>query len=450
METDAYIMVVDDESSVREALSNWMRQLGFKVTTLENGEAALKLYNERQWNTVFLDMTMPGISGLEVMAKMREQNPSIPVILLADSGNVAKAVKALDNGASDYMVKPLTMEEVSHFVRRVLAFQELEQEVTRLKQRMDAMYEFDEMMGRSPAMRAIFEKVNEVAQGDGSVLIRGEPGTGKESIARSIHARSARRYMPFVIASFGAIPMALLESELFGHEKGAFTGAAFTKKGRFELAHKGTLLLDAIGRITPKTQLDLTLALNEKSFRRVGGTQLIKFDARLIAATSKNLEYLVEAKQFREDLLQHLNSSTIIIPPLRERIDDIPLLAEHFLQKYVTKTNKRIRRFNPAAMDLLRVYPWPGNVRELKNAVERSVIQAESDEITPDELPFTLRGYLENAATKSIKEWEKVHISRVLNENDWNISKSAKDLKIDRVTLYNKIKKYKIDRPKKA
>lgn len=450
MENEVHIMIVDDDASIREALSNWMRKLGYRVTTLDSGESALKLLNERRWNTVLLDINLSGTSGLEILAKIKSQRDEIPVILMVEANEANKAISALSNGVVDYIVKPLVAEEVLYRVKRLLAIEGLEHEVEELKQRIDSFYEADVLIGRSSAIKGIYDKIQEVAATDKSVLIRGEAGTGKELVARLIHARSKRRYMPFVVASFGVIQSSLLDSELFGHEKGAFTGATFTKPGKIELANGGTLFLDAIARITPKTQLDLTLAFNEKSFRRIGGTQQIKFDVRIVSATRQNLEYLVETNQYRADLLSHIGEVTIFIPPLRERQEDIPLLAEHFLEKYSTKTNKKIKKFSHSAMELLKNYSWPGNVRELKNAVERSVMLAEGDEITPDELPFTIRGYLDDSATKSIKDWEKVHILKVLQENDWNISKSAKDLKIDRVTLYNKMKKYGLEKPKKT
>lgn len=450
MENEVHIMIVANDPSVREALSNWIRKLGYRVTTLESGESGFKLLNERRWNCVIWDINVGEASGLDVLTKIKSQYSEIPVILLSEAGEVSKAIYALSRGAVDYIVKPLLPEDVVYRVKRVLNIEGLERQIEELKQRIDSFYEVDEFVGRSSVIKSIYDKIQEVAYTDKSVLIIGEAGTGKELIARLIHARSQRRYKPFVTASFGVISSSLLESELFGHEKGAFTGATFTKPGKIELANGGTLFLDAVTRIAPKTQLDLALVLNERTLRRIGGTQQIKFDVRIISATRQNLEYLTEINQYRSDLLKQISEVTIYIPPLRERQEDIPLLAEDFLEKYSTKTNKKIKRFSLSAMDLLKNYSWPGNVRELKNVVERSVILAQDDEITTDELPFNIRGYLDDSATKSIKDWEKVHILKVLQENDWNISKSAKDLKIDRVTLYNKMKKYALEKPKKG
>jgi transcriptional regulator with PAS, ATPase and Fis domain len=290
--------------------------------------------------------------------------------------------------------------------------------------------------------------VKNVAESDASVLIIGESGTGKELIARAIHANSSRRYTPFITASCGAMPEGLLESELFGHEKGAFTGALYTKKGRFELADGGTLFLDEIGEISPKTQVDLLRVLDEKSFRRVGGMEQINVDVRILAATNRDLQKAIKEGTFREDLFYRLNVVSIHLPPLRERKEDIPLLSDHFLDKFRAETNKRIEHISSKALELILEYDWPGNVRELENAIERAVVVGKKKEIVPEDLPFFRQEIPEKTGAKSLKEREKIHILKTLEENGWNISKTAEELGIDRVTLYNKIKKYNLEKSK--
>jgi len=287
-----------------------------------------------------------------------------------------------------------------------------------------------------------------VAESDASVLITGESGTGKELIARALHANSSRRYNPFITASCGAMTEGLLESELFGHEKGAFTGALYTKKGRFELAEGGTLFLDEIGEISPKTQVDLLRVLDEKRFMRVGGVEQISVNVRILSATNRDLKKAIQDGLFREDLFYRLNVVSIHLPPLRKRREDIPLLAEHFLDKFKAETNKKIDRIAPAAVKLMMEYDWPGNVRELENAIERAVVVTKKNEIVPESLPFFNQNRAPERGVKSLKEREKLHILQVLEENTWNISKTAEVLEIDRVTLYNKIKKYSLEKSK--
>lgn len=450
MDSDVYIMVVDDDPLVRESLSDWIYQLGYKVTVLDSGESALKLFHERQWDVVLLDAGLPGIGGLKVIEQLRELNPDIPVILLSDPADISSAAGFLGKGATDYIIKPFAAEEAIHRINNILSNQELKREVGRLKQPMDDMYESTGLVGRSDAMRNIFDQVKALGENDLPVIINGEPGTGKESIARAFHAAGPRRYKPFVMVGLGATPENILESELFGHDKGAFTGATFLKRGRFELAGGGTLFLDKMGPLSREMNAKLARVIEERTFRRVGGTQLIKFDIRFITAVASTPEASNEDDFSSQNLFGRKSTVTINVPPLRDRPEDIQPLVDFFLHKYSAKTNKRIRRFSAQAINIMHNHPWTGNVRELKNSVERAVMLAVGDEITPDELPFPVRGFLATPKTKSIKAWEKLHIQRVLDENSWNISKSAKDLQIDRVTLYNKIKKYKIEKPVKS
>jgi DNA-binding NtrC family response regulator len=441
------ILVVDDELSVRESLADLLRSRGFQALALETGEQALAQCASTPWDIVLLDLKLPGMDGLEVLEKIKAHDSETAVLIMTAYASIDSAVSAMKQGAYDYIVKPFDPEEIIHVINKIEESQKLKRENLLLRQKLEEIYAFDILVGKSRTMQEVFETINTVANSDSVVLIRGESGTGKELIARAIHAQSKRRYMPFVAVSLGALPDTLIESELFGYEKGAFTGADHTKKGRFELAHGGTLFLDEIGEISPKTQIDLLRALEEKQFQRVGGTRTISVDVRIISATNRNLEKAVAEGTFREDLYYRLNVVPIHVPPLRERKEDIPLLVKHFLRKAASKTNKKTCRINDKTMDFLIKYHWAGNVRELENVIERMVVLSEAQEITPECLPFSIREYLDQPSIKSLKEWEKVHILRVLEENNWNISKTAQDLEVDRVTLYNKIKKYNLSRP---
>jgi len=442
------VLVVDDELIVRESLAQLLARRNFAPVPVETGEEALKLIEQNSFDLMLIDLKLPGIDGMDVLKKVKKQNPDTEVVIMTAFGSVDSAVEAMKEGAFDYVTKPFDPEEMIALLNKVVEHQSLKRENVLLRQKLEEVYAFEVLIGKSKAMQDVFEMIKRVAESDSVVMIRGESGTGKELIARAIHAQSKRRYMPFIAVSLGALPDTLIESELFGYEKGAFTGAEYTKKGRLELANGGTLFLDEIGEISPKTQVDLLRVLEESEFRRVGGVKPIKADVRFISATNRNLEEAVSKAQFRDDLYYRLNVVPIYVPPLRDRKEDIPLLVEHFLKKIANKTNRKPKKIQPKAMELLTNSLWPGNIRELENTIERAVVLAQKEEINPEDLPYRLQEQPQKPSSRALKDWEKSHILFVLEENNWNISKTALDLDIDRATLYNKIKKYQLDRLK--
>jgi len=352
----------------------------------------------------------------------------------------------MKEGAFDYLVKPFDPDEIEMQIKRIVERKELVLENILLRQKLEERYQYDEIIGKSNAMQDIFEMISRVAPTDSTILITGESGTGKELIAKAIHGNSRRCYMPLIAVSCGALPDSLLESELFGYEKGAFTGAEHMRKGRFEMAHKGTFFLDEIGDISLKTQVDLLRVLQEKKIRRLGGQDEIEVDVRIIAATNRNLKQSIRNNLFREDLYYRLNVISIEVPPLRKRKEDIPLLADVFIRRYCLEMNKEEAKIAPEALKLLMGYDWPGNVRELENVIERGLVIGQTNEITPDDLPFSHRQIVPEHLPDSLKMMEGMHVKRILDKNDWNISKAARTLEIDRQTLYNKIEKYKLKR----
>jgi transcriptional regulator with PAS, ATPase and Fis domain len=331
-------------------------------------------------------------------------------------------------------------------IKKIVTHRELVLENILLRQKLEERSEYGEIIGQSDVMQTIYDLISQVAPTDSTVLITGESGTGKELIARAIHGNSQRCYMPYIAVSCGALPDSLLESELFGYEKGAFTGAEHTKKGRFEMADKGTLFLDEIGDISLKTQIDLLRVLQEKEFRRLGGQEEIKVDVRILAATNRDIKKAISENRFREDLFYRLNVISIHIPPLRERKDDIPLLVKAFIRRCCLEMNKEQVKIAPSAMKLLMDYNWPGNVRELENVIERALVIGRGEEIVTEDLPFSRKELGTEALPNSLKLMEKMHIKKILGETDWNISKAARVLEIDRQTLYNKIEKYHIEK----
>jgi DNA-binding NtrC family response regulator len=449
MEKRHRILVVDDEEIVRESLLAWFKEDGYEVNTAENADAALRLFEKGKYSLILLDIKMPGMSGMDLLVKLKEYDPDTIIILITAYASVSSAVKALKSGAYDYITKPIDPDELSHIVEKALYQKNLEVENVKLKESIDEIARPDNLIGESHQMKEIYNLIHTVAQTDTTVLILGESGTGKELVAKAIHLNSKRKYFPLVTVNCGALPESLLESELFGHEKGAFTGAHYRRKGKFEMANGGTIFLDEIGTISNKVQVELLRVIETKQFTRVGGSETISSDFRVIAATNEHLEELVKEGKFREDLYYRLNVFNIHIPPLRERVDDIPLLAEYFLKKYTTSMNKKITGISQEAMNFMLRYKWPGNVRELENAIERAVVICRTDKIQLEDLPFKVsnNALYNEVEDKSLSEVEKRHIALVLKENNWNISKSAEDLKIDRVTLYNKIKKYGLRKP---
>ena len=443
MDTEkARILVVDDEAVVRESLGGWFRDEGYEVEVAASAKEALEKLAGAGWDLFLLDIRMPGIDGIELQRRLREAQPDAAVIIMTAYASVETAVEAMKQGAFDYVVKPFDPDDLEHTVRNAVERRRLVSENKQLRDKIDQLNLLHEVVGTSDAVRRVLEQVALVSASDTTVLIRGESGTGKEVVARAIHANSTRRYMPIVVVNCGALSEGVLESELFGHERGAFTGAQYRRKGKFEMADGGTLFLDEIGDISLKTQVDLLRVLDEKKISRVGGNAELPVNFRLIAATNKNLEALAAEGKFREDLYYRINVFSITIPPLRERREDIPLLAEHFLRNFSRSMNKPVGRIAPAAAELLRGYDWPGNVRELQNAIERAVLVCRGGEISPEDFPLQLSGGRGEPPGQSLAEVERRHIKRVLEESGWNVHRAARLLSIDRVTLYNKIKKY--------
>ena len=434
------LLIVDDETIVRDSLSKWFQEEGYEVGTAESAPQALKLLAQGHWDLALVDIKMPGIDGIELQRRLHEINPELLVIIMTGYASVETAVAALKNGAYDYVTKPFDPDDIAHTVHNALAHRRAEKENVRLRETVAAVTRPQELVGQSAAMKRVFEAIETVGPTEATVLITGESGTGKELVARAIHAASPRRCNPLVVIHCGALTETLLESELFGHEKGAFTGAQYRKKGNFEIAEGGTVFLDEIGDISLKTQTDLLRVLQEREITRVGSNQPIKVDFRTVAATNKHLEQLIEEGKFRPDLYYRLNVFQIELPPLRERKEDIPLLVDHFVRKFSLSMNKRIVRVAPKAMDLLQRYDWPGNVRELENAVERAMVVAQEPEIHEDD--FTLKLPSPTNGARTLEDAERLHILRVLEECGGNQTRAAEVLDIDRVTLHNKLKKY--------
>ncbi len=439
------MLIVDDELSVRDSLDKWFKEEGYEVGTAENASEALLRMAEKQWDIALLDIKMRGTDGIELQRRMHEIDPRLIAIMMTGYASVETAVAALKNGAYDYVTKPLDPEDITLKVSKALSHHRAEQENERLREQHEEITRPNELVGNSAPMRRMMDAVETVGPTDTSVLITGESGTGKELVARAIHYASPRRYHPLVVIHCGALTETLLESELFGHEKGAFTGAQYRKKGKFEIAEGGTVFLDEIGDISLKTQTDLLRVLQEHEIARVGGNQQIKVDFRCVAATNKPLEQLVEEGRFRPDLFYRLNVFRIELPALRERREDIPLLADHFIRKFSKEMNKRIVRIAPGAMFLLQQHNWPGNIRELENAIERAMVVAQEPELR--ESDFMLKAKGTGAATngfesRTLDDIEKTHILRTLEECGGNQTRAAEVLDIDRVTLHHKLKKY--------
>ena len=434
------LLIVDDEAIVRDSLGKWFREEGYEVGTAESARAALARLAEQRWDLALVDIKMPGTDGIELQRRLRDIDPALIVIIMTGYASVETAVQALKNGAYDYVAKPFDPDDIANVVRNALSHRRAQQENIRLRETVAEVARPAELIGQSAAMQRVFDAIETVGPTEATVLITGESGTGKELIARAIHAASPRRFQPLVVIHCGALTETLLESELFGHEKGAFTGAQYRKKGKFEIAEGGTVFLDEIGDVSLKTQTDLLRVLQEHEITRVGATQPIRVDFRCVAATNRNLEKLVEEGTFRPDLYYRLNVFRIEIPPLRERREDIPLLVDHFVRKFSQAMNKRIVRVAPDAMYVLQQYNWPGNVRELENAVERAMVVAQEPELREED--FTLKLHKAEAEPRSLEDMERAHILRVLEECGGNQTRAAEVLDIDRVTLYNRLKRY--------
>src|SRR6201987_2597624 len=410
VESQGKLLIVDNELSVRDSLGKWFREEGYETGTAESASDALTRMAENKWDLALLDIKMRGTDGIELQRRLRELDPDLIVIMMTGYASVEPAVTALKNGAYDYVSKPLDPDEIAHLVKNALAHRRAEKENIRMRESVAEVTSPGNLVGQSPAMRKVFEAIETVAPTDANVLITGESGTGKELVVRAIHAASMRRFHPLVVIHCGALTETLLESELFGHEKGAFTGAQYRKKGKFEIAEGGTVFLDEIGDISLKTQTDLLRVLQEREITRVGGNQVIKVDFRCVAATNKNLEQMIEEGTFRPDLFYRLNVFRIELPPLRGRREDRPLLVEHFARKFAVAMDKHITGISPAAMNQLQQQPWMGNVRELENAVERAMVVAQEPELREQDFIFKQQSVSTPGTTgKSLDEMERAH-----------------------------------------
>lgn len=436
------ILIVDDEFSVRDSLQNWFRKEGLDAVTADNGEEALRIAAERHFDVALLDVKMPGMDGIELQEQLGRIDPQLTMIVITAYATAQTAVRALKQGAFDYITKPIDPDELSHIVHQALEQRRLKNENARLRETISDLVGFDAIIGESDAMRRVLKLIEHVAQTDATVLILGESGTGKELIARAIHMNSARRYFPIIPVNCGAFPENLLENELFGHEKGAFTSAHERRKGRLEMADGGTLFLDEIGSISSKMQVDLLRVLEHKELTRIGGSRALKVDFRVICATNEDIEKAVREGRFREDFFYRINVFTIEAPPLRARRSDIPLLARHLVQRFASQMGKRITDISDDAMKLLSEYDWPGNVRELSNAIERAMVVGAPPLIRPEDLPLRTHRRNSDVVGDSLADVERRHIAAVLDRTHGNVSEAAEILRIDRVTVYNKIKKY--------
>jgi len=433
-------LIVDDEESVRDSLYNWFIDDGYRVECAENAKKALTLLEEKEFDIVLADIKMPGMDGMEMHARIKTLANEPVVIIMTAFASVETAVQALKNGAFDYVTKPFDPDDLSHLIRNAATQVTLRRENLDLKDKITSLVDVEDIVGESRALRKVLEQVERVAQSSSSVIITGESGTGKELVARAIHSNSPRKYFPLISVHCGALTESLLESELFGHEKGAFTGAAFNRKGRFEMADGGTIFLDEIGTISPKMQVELLRVLESKSFVRVGGNKEIQSDFRVICATNRDLMNQVEQGAFREDLYYRLNVVNIRIPPLRERREDIPMLVDHFIRKYCVSMSRELIAIEPAALKHLEAFDFPGNVRELENMIERAIVVGNGKVIRLKDLPMGKDAATSNV--ESLDDLERRHILMILEKYQWNISRSARVLKVDRATLYNKIRKY--------
>jgi DNA-binding NtrC family response regulator len=434
------ILIVDDEESVRDSLYNWFIEDGYRVECAENAKTALSILQSDNFDIVLADIKMPGMDGLEMLKRIKSLRKDSIVIVMTAFATVDTAVQALKDGAFDYVTKPFDPDDLSHLIRNASRQIALVEENEILKDRVVSLENVEDIVGNSVSMQMVFHEIESVANSNASVIITGESGTGKELVARAIHANSPRRFFPMVSVHCGALTESLLESELFGHEKGAFTGAVYNRKGRFEMADSGTIFLDEIATISPKMQVELLRVLETKSFMRVGGNKEISSDFRVICATNRDLKNMVEKGTFREDLFYRLNVVNIHVPPLRERTEDISLLVDHFIRKYCVSMNKPLMTIDSSALRRLEDYSYPGNIRELENMIERAIVVGNGKKIAVKDLPLWKETV--NPSFESLDDLGKKHIFQILNKYDWNISASAKALKLDRVTLYNKIKKY--------
>lgn len=467
----SHILVIDDDSSVRNILEEFLHLKGFEVTLVEDGERGIELIQEKKFDLYLVDLVLPGIGGIEVLTKVSALNSMIPAIVITGFGAIQTAVEAIKAGAFDYITKPFILEELLLVVRRALEYSKLKKENLSLKKQLKQRYDFQGLIGNSPQMEKVYGMIKKISDTDATILIQGESGTGKELIARTIHYNSSRAPHPFIPFNCAAIPKDLLESELFGHERGAFTGAINTRIGRFERANGGTILLDEIGELLPSFQVKLLRVLQEREFERVGGSKTIKVDVRILAATNKNLEMETKSGNFREDLFYRLNVIPLHIPPLRERPEDIPVLVDYFIAFFSKKRKRENVRVDPEVIELFFHYPWPGNVREMENLIERILILNEDGLITTKDLPNRFAEFAGFPSPKAleipkgspdsnrevilpdrgvnlnnlVEEVERSLINQAMLKSQGVKSKAAELLGLKRTTLLEKIKKFELD-----
>jgi DNA-binding NtrC family response regulator len=446
------ILVVDDERVQCQSLAAWLAEDGYAVDTTFTGREAIEMARQKDYAIYFIDLKMPpGLDGIETMAEIRKVHPDAAIIIITAYATVDTAISAIKEGAQEYIVKPCNPQEISLLVERILKFKNLQRENLLLRKKLNRQYSFHDIISKSPGMHQIFDLIRDVASLRTTVLVEGESGTGKEMIARAVHEAGDRVRQPFVAVSCAALAETLLESELFGHERGAFTGAVQRRKGKFEMADGGSLFLDEIAEISPKLQLDLLRVLQEKSFFRVGGSEELHVDVRVIAATNLDLLQRVQEGKFREDLYYRLNVIHIRIPPLRDRREDVPLLARHFTERIALELNKEINDISPGALGVLMTQDWRGNVRQLENAVERAIVHCRAHVLAKEDFAFLDQETAPNGthmfpAHMTLREMEKLMIEAALARSGGNIKEAAAALGIDRSTLYDKIEKYGIPR----
>jgi DNA-binding NtrC family response regulator len=456
------ILIVDDDEKIRRSLVDLLTGDGYRVLAVEDGQAAIDAVRTGDWDIVLLDLKLPGLDGIEVLRRIKEINQGIEAVMITGYSTVENAVAAMKAGAADYVVKPFAPDEIRIRLQSILEKRAIAAENIYLRRELDERYRFDNIIGKSESMQEIFRLVEKVAPTDSTILIRGQSGTGKELIARSVHQHSLRRDRKFIAVDCGALPETLLESELFGHVKGSFTGAVVTKSGLLEVANGGTFFLDEVGDLSSGIQAKLLRVLQEKEFRQVGGVKSIRVDVRLVAATNQDLELMIKEGKFREDLFYRINIVPIRLPPLKERREDIPLLVDHFLAVYNEKRNKNIKGFSPEALGVLMEYGWPGNVRELENIIDRMVIMSDGETIEVEHVPihiignrvcFSITAARTGAELKEMKKRiriqavenvEKAFLIEALNRNQWNVSKAARDVGMQRQNFQAMMRKYNI------
>ncbi|NOX97128.1 MAG: sigma-54-dependent Fis family transcriptional regulator [Nitrospirae bacterium] len=453
----AKILVVDDEAKMRRVLQMMLEENGYKVDLAGDGEKASNKIKQSDFDLVITDMKMPKKSGLKLLREIRKVDEELPVIVMTAYGTVPTAIEAMRAGAYDYILKPFDLEEMKAVVKKALAVEKLLRRSRYLQEELEAKYQFEDIVGKSIKMQEVFKLISQVAPTKSTVLISGESGTGKELIARAIHFHSPREKEPLIVVNCAALPETLLESALFGHVKGAFTGAHRDRRGKFELADGGTIFLDEVGAMSLNLQAKLLRVLQEKEFERVGGTGSIPVDVRIIAATNKDLKKAIEEKTFREDLYYRLNVIPVYLPPLRERKDDIPLLAYHFLRRYNQELKKNIKEISPETLELMAAYNWPGNIRELENAIERAVVLGKGECLAANTLPLSLANgsasfrktddnlSYQEAKKEVLQSFEKRFLSKVLSKARGNVSRAARLARLDRKNLYQKMKELNIN-----